>query len=295
MIMEDHVLTNLRRELDMSEILETLAMLSVLVFVISSMLSMGLSLTTKQIVEPLKDTKLVVLALVANFVLVPAIAYAITILLSLESSISIGLILVSMAAGAPFLPKLVEVAKGNTPFSVGLMVLLMVVTIVYLPLVLPLVIESVEVNPLDIARSLIIMMLIPLGIGLFIKARYEDAAEKIRPTFASASNIAILALIVLGVVLKFESMIALVGSKGLLAALLFVAGALLAGYFLGGKDRSIKSVMALGTGQRNISAALVVAAQNFDSDVITFVLVFSIIGFIVLFPTAGELGKRSEG
>jgi BASS family bile acid:Na+ symporter len=277
----------------MSEILEILAMLSVLVFVISSMLSMGLSLTTKQIVEPLKDTKLVVLALVANFVLVPAIAYAITILLSLESSIGIGLILVSMAAGAPFLPKLVEVAKGNTPFSVGLMVLLMIVTIVYLPLVLPLVITGVEVNPLDIARSLIIMMLIPLAIGLFIKARYEDTAEKIRPTFASASNLAILVLIVLGVVLNFESMIALVGSRGLLAAVILVAGALLVGYLMGGKDRSIKSVMALGTGQRNISAALVVAAQNFDADVITFVLVFSIIGFIVLFPAAGELGKRS--
>jgi BASS family bile acid:Na+ symporter len=257
------------------------------------MLSMGLSLTTKQIVEPLKDTKLVVLALVANFVLVPAIAYAITILLSLESSIGIGLILVSMAAGAPFLPKLVEVAKGNTPFSVGLMVLLMIVTIVYLPLVLPLVITGVEVNPLDIARSLIIMMLIPLAIGLFIKARYEDTAEKIRPTFASASNLAILVLIVLGVVLNFESMIALVGSRGLLAAVILVAGALLVGYLMGGKDRSIKSVMALGTGQRNISAALVVAAQNFDADVITFVLVFSIIGFIVLFPAAGELGKRS--
>jgi BASS family bile acid:Na+ symporter len=110
----------------MSDILETLAMLSVLVFVISSMLSMGLSLTMKQIIDPLKDTKLVVLALVANFVLVPAIAYGITILLSLESSIGIGLILVSMAAGAPFLPKLVEVAKGNTPCSGGLMVLLMV-------------------------------------------------------------------------------------------------------------------------------------------------------------------------
>ena len=279
----------------MSEILETLAMLSVLVFVISSMLSMGLSLTTKQIVDPLKDMKLVVLALVANFVLVPAIAYGIAFALSLESSLSIGLILVSMAAGAPFLPKLVEVAKGNTPFSVGLMVLLMVVTIVYLPLVLPLVVTGVEVNPLDIARSLIIMMLIPLAIGLFIKARYEDAAEKIRPTFASASNIAILALIVLGLVLNFESMIALVGSRGLLAAILFVVGALLTGYLLGGKDRSIKSVMALGTGQRNISAALVVAAQNFDADVLTFILVYSVIGFIVLFPTAGELGKRSEG
>jgi len=279
----------------MSEVLETLAMLSVLVFVISSMLSMGLSLTTKQIVDPLKDMKLVALTLVANFVIVPLIAYALALILSLDESLSIGLILISMAAGAPFLPKLVEVAKGNTAVSVGLMVLLMVVTIVYLPLVLPLVVTGVEVNPLDIARSLIIMMLIPLAIGLFIKARYEDAAEKIRPTFASASNIAILVLIVLGVVLNFESMIALIGSKGLLAAALFIVGALIAGYLLGGKDRSIKSVMALGTGQRNISAALVVAAQNFDSDVITFVLVFAVIGFIVLFPAAGELGKRSEG
>jgi BASS family bile acid:Na+ symporter len=40
---------------------------------------------------------------------------------SLDDSMPIGLILLSMAAGAPFLPKLVEVAKGNIVFSVGLM------------------------------------------------------------------------------------------------------------------------------------------------------------------------------
>ena len=101
----------------MSEILETLAQLAVLVFVVSSMLSMGLSLTTKQIVEPLKDTRLVILALVANFVVVPIAAYAITLILPLNDSIEVGLILISMAAGAPFLPKLVQVAKGNTAFS----------------------------------------------------------------------------------------------------------------------------------------------------------------------------------
>ncbi len=249
----------------MNEILETLAQLSVLVFVISSMLSMGLSLTTKQIIDPLKDTRLVILALVANFVVVPSAAYLITLVLPLDESIEVGLILISMAAGAPFLPKLVQVAKGNTAFSVGLMVLLMVVTIVFLPIVLPLVLQGVEVNPLDIAQSLVIMMLIPLAIGLFIKARYEDSAEKIRPTFAMAANIGILVLIVLGVVLNFEAMIALVGSLGILAALIFLVVAVGAGYLLGGSDRSIKSVMALGTGQRNISAALVVAAQNFDS------------------------------
>lgn len=276
----------------MTEILETVAMLSVLVFVISSMLSMGLSLMVKQIVEPLKSARLVVLALVANFVLVPIVAYALTLLLALDEPLTIGLILVSTAAGAPFLPKLVEMAKGNTAFSVGLMVLLMVVTIVYLPIVLPLLLTGVEVNPLDIAQSLVVMMLIPLAIGLFIKARYEDTAEKIQPTFASASNLAILVLIVLGVVLNFSSMIALIGSRGLLAAAIFVAAAFLIGYLLGGSERSTKSVMGLGTAQRNISAALVVAAQNFDADVITFILVYSVIGFILLFPAAGELGKR---
>ncbi|MCZ6528973.1 MAG: bile acid:sodium symporter [Chloroflexi bacterium] len=273
--------------------METLALLSVLVFVISSMLSMGLSLTTKQIIEPLRNTRLVVLALVANFVVVPIAAYVITLVLPLDEPISIGLILVSTAAGAPFLPKLVQVAKGSTAFSVGLMVLLMVVTIVFLPIVLPLLLQDVEVNPLDIARSLVVMMLIPLAIGLFIRARYEESAEKIRPTFASASNLAILVLIVLGVVLNFDAMISLVGSFGILAAILLVAIALATGYLLSGSDPSIKSVMALGTGQRNISAALVVAAQNFDADVITYLLVFSVIGFVLLFPVAGELGKRT--
>jgi BASS family bile acid:Na+ symporter len=279
----------------MTEILETLAMLSVLVFVISSMLSMGLSLTMKQIVDPLKDAKLVILALVANFILVPLVAYAITLILPLSESVSIGLILLSTAAGAPFLPKLVEVAKGNTAFSVGLMVLLMVVTIIYLPLVLPLLLSGVEVNPWDIAKSLIIMMLIPLAVGLFIRARYEDSAAKLLPTFAMASNIGILVLMVLGLVLNFSSMIALVGTLGILAAIIFLVLSLVIGYLLGGSDAGIKSVMGLGTAQRNISAALVVAAQNFDSDVITYLMVVAIIGFVILFPASGELGKRMKG
>ena len=278
----------------MTEILETLAMLSVLIFVISSMFSMGLSLTIKQILDPLKNTRLVVLALVANFVLIPLVAYLMTLVFDLDQSVEIGLILLSTAAGAPFLPKLVEVAKGNVAFSVGLMVLLMLVTIIYLPLVLPLLLGDVEVNPWDIARSLIIMMLIPLGIGLFIRARYEESAAKIQPTFAMAANIGIIALAVLGLVLNFEAMIALVGSYGILAAIIFVLASLIIGYLLGGSNPGIKSVMGLGSGQRNIAAALVVAGQNFDADVITYLMVVAIIGFVVLFPAAGELGKRSK-
>ncbi len=121
----------------MTEIMETLAGLSLLVFVIGSMTSMGLTLKINQIIAPLKNIKLVVLALVVNFILVPIVAYLITSLMPLNEPARIGLILLSTAAGAPFLPKLAEVAKGNVAFSVGLMVLLMIVTIIYLPIVLP--------------------------------------------------------------------------------------------------------------------------------------------------------------
>jgi BASS family bile acid:Na+ symporter len=234
---------------------------------------------------------MVILALVANFVLVPILAYLLALLFNLDESLRIGLILLSTAAGAPFLPKLVDVAKGNIAFSVGLMVLLMIVTIIYLPLVLPLLLGDVQVNPWDIAQSLIVMMLIPLAVGLFIKARYEDAADKIQPTFGMASNIALLTLTVLGLVLNFSGMIALVGTFGILAGVIFILASLVIGYILGGSD---KSVLGLGTAQRNISAALVVAAQNFSVDVITYLMVLAIIGLIVLMPAAGELGKRMQ-
>jgi BASS family bile acid:Na+ symporter len=264
-----------------------------LVFVISSMMSMGLTLTMAQIIDPLRDMRMVLLALLANFILVPLVAVVLTMIFPLNESITIGLILLSTAAGAPFLPKLVQVAKGNVAFSVGLMVMLMVVTVIYLPLVLPLLLSGVEVNPWDIARSLIVLMLIPLAIGLFIRWRWEEAAAMIAPYFGMASNIGILVLAVAGLVLNFDSMIALVGTWGILAGIIFIIAALIIGYLLGGSDPKNKSVMGLGTGQRNIAAALVVAGQNFDSDVITYLMVIAVIGFVVLFPAAGELGKRS--
>ena len=110
------------------------------------MLAMGLSLTMAQILQPLKNTRLVILALLANFVLVPLLAYTITLVIPLEQSLQIGLIVLATAAGAPFLPKLVQGAKGNVALGVGLMTLLMVVTIIYVPIILPLLLPGVEAN-----------------------------------------------------------------------------------------------------------------------------------------------------
>ena len=53
----------------------------------------------------------------------------------------------------------------------------MVVTIGYAPLVVPLAVEGAGVHPLEIAQSLVLFMLIPLGIGLLIRARLPELAD----------------------------------------------------------------------------------------------------------------------
>jgi BASS family bile acid:Na+ symporter len=281
--------------MSLDELLVAVAQIAGLLFIVTSMLAMGMSLTMAQILQPLKNIKLVVLALLANFVLVPLLAYGITLVLPLEQSLKTGLIVLATAAGAPFLPKLVQGAKGSVAFGVGLMVLLMVTTIVYMPLVLPLLLPGVEVNPWDIAKSLIVLMLIPLAIGLLFKSHSPDSAEHWQPMLNKVSSISMLLLLVVGLGLNVANIIDLIGSWGILALLLFIVGSLLIGFVLGGRDAGVRSVMGLGTAQRNVSAAILVSAQNFaGSATLPFVLVAAILLLLVLLPAAKRMGARSQ-
>jgi BASS family bile acid:Na+ symporter len=117
---------------------QVVANIGILTFVIASMAALGSSLTIGQIVGPLRNGRLLATVPLVSFVLVPALA---------------------------FLLKLVQVARGAVALSVGVMVLLMVITIGYVPLMLPLLLPGVQVNPLDIATSLVVLMLIPLALG----------------------------------------------------------------------------------------------------------------------------------
>lgn len=176
------------------------------------------------------------------------------------------------------------------------MVLLMLVTIIYMPIVLPFLLQGVEVNPWEIARSLIFLMLLPLTIGLFVKARYDKVADHLQPIMSQASSIALILLLVSALVLNFETMIATIGTGGILAAIIFIVAAFVIGYFLGGPASGTRSVMGLGTAQRNLSAALVVAGQNFadEPNVLVMILVAGLIGLVLLMGAAGELGKRVQ-
>lgn len=279
------------------EILTVIVKVGALMFIVSSMLAMGFTLTVHQIIAPLKNLRLVLLALALNFVGVPFVVWAIQAVMDLDQDIYTGLVLIGTAAGAPFLPKLAQAAKGNAAFSVGLMVLLMVVTVAYMPLVLPLLLSGVSINAWDIAKSLIFLMLLPLGIALLVKARRSEIADGLHPLMAQASSIGIVILIVGGVILQWDNIVSLIGTGGLIAIVILLLVALVVGYFAGGSDAGTRSVMGLGTAQRNLSAAMVVAAQNFSDkpNVLLTVIVAGIIGLVLLMPIAGELGKRMSG
>jgi predicted Na+-dependent transporter len=279
----------------LNEFFSAIAALSGLTFVVGSMLATGLSLTVAQIIQPLKNARLVILALLANFVLVPLLAYGITLVIPLDQPLQIGLIVLATVAGAPFLVKEVQAAQGNLSLGVGLMFLLMVVTIFYVPLVLPLLLPGAAVEPWAIAKSLIMTMLIPIVLGLLYRSHSPEGAQHWAPVMNKVSGVALLILLVTGLGLNVSNIIDLIGSNGFLALVIFVVGSLLIGFVMGGRDPAVRSVLGLGTAQRNVAAAILVTSINFSGTMtLPFVLVASIVLPLILIPTAKRLGARSE-
>jgi BASS family bile acid:Na+ symporter len=275
----------------LAELLSKAATIAMLSFVVSSMLAMGAGLTIPQIAEPLRNARLVVLALLANFVLMPLGAIALAKVLRLDEPFAIGLLVLGCAAGAPFLPKLAELAKGNLAFAVGAMVLLMVGTVAYLPIVLPLLLPGITVNAWEIARSLLLLMLLPLALGLALKARYGELAARVKPVLDWISNVSLILLVCLITAANIDKVLQVFGTRAILAGLLFIVLGLGTGWLLGGSGAGTKRVMALGTGQRNIAAALVVASSFSDPKVVVMVIVVAIVGLIFLMPLSRVLAS----
>jgi BASS family bile acid:Na+ symporter len=269
------------------EYLEPLSRLAVLAFVVACMVAAGLGLTARAVAAPFRRSRLVLLALVANFVIAPVVAVGLTRLVPLAEPYAVGLLLLGGAAGAPFLPKLAEAAKGDVAFSVGLMLLLTVGSVAFMPLVLPLLIPGLEADPWPILRPLLVTMLLPLAGGMAVRAKWPVTAEVLRPAVGVVSNISLLIALALLIGLNFKAMLGTFGTGAVAVAVVFVAATFAAGYAVGGPAPATRSVLGLGTGQRNVAAALVVATQNFpDPGVVVMLLVSTLAGLVVLLAAA---------
>ncbi|MDQ3929665.1 MAG: bile acid:sodium symporter [Chloroflexota bacterium] len=278
----------------LEQLVSGISQLASLAFAVTTMLAMGMGLTLRQVLMPLRNVRFILAALGINFVIVPAVAWLLAQVLGLAPDIRIGLLLIGCAAGAPMVPKLVQIAKGDAGSAAALVALLIVVTVVFAPLALPLLLPGVTVDSGAIATNLSLQMLLPLAIGILMRERWEEEAAEYRPTVGIISNVALVALFLTTVGANLPGVIGLLGTGGIIATILLIVAAIAAGYLIGIPAGVERRVLALGAGQRNMAAAFVIGADNFPNlpNVLILIGLAGLIMMVILFPLAGEWSKR---
>ena len=271
----------------MTYYLQTIADVSILAFVVSSMLAMGMSERLVDVVAPFKTPLPIVLALLVNFGLSPLIAVALSRLVPLQPGHAAGLLLLGAAAGAPFLPKLAEIAGGSIAYAVALMVLLMGGSIVFMPLTLPLIVPGVSAGPWAIAKPLLLFMLTPLALGFTLALACASWVKGLVIFARRISSLSLVLVVVLVIGLNLRTLLGTLGSYAIGTYALYMLAVIGAGYLLGAMDKSTRTVFALGAGSRNIVAALVVARASFDDpSVAVMLLVAFVVSLVALLALA---------
>lgn len=266
----------------------------ILIFLVSTMLSTGLGLTVGKILEPLRNGSLVIKSFAASFILVPLAAVVITRVMVPDKPLKIGLVLLSMVAGAEAGPKIIAIAKGNVAFSVGLLAMQLGVTVIYIPLVLSLFLPEVHVNHGKMLLKLCLAVILPMALGLFLKTRHGAIAERLSPFMHHMSTVFMFLLVALIIILNFRAIVGLSGSRAILAGAIFVATAFIVGYLLGGPRQDTRRTLGFMSGGRNASIALMVASQVFkDPRVLLMITVTVIVMLAILLPAAYLLGRQS--
>jgi bile acid:Na+ symporter, BASS family len=262
--------------------------LTVIVFLVSSMAAMGLTLTPRAIVAPLRDARFVLIALASNFVFAPGFAWLLTFVIPLERGHAAGLLLLGGAAGAPFLPKLVETARGNLAQAAALMALLTAGTILFLPFALPLMIPGMQSDPWSIARPLLLLIVLPLAAGVLVKCHADSLATWARPLLARIATVTLVLLFVLLIALNWRALLEVIGSGAILAAILYFAGLFIIAWLIGGPEPEERAVLGLATTARNFGSALVPATSSFRNPHVTImIIVGAIVCLVVSFVAAG--------
>ncbi len=277
----------------MHDIIQSIFNITMISFVAGIMITLGLGVKTSDVIEQFKETRLVIFSVIANFIAVPLFALALVSFFDASKGVSIGIILLSLGAGAPFIPKIVQTAKGNTYGSIGLMLLLSVISILFMPIIIPIIFSDASVSSLQIANSLLFTMLIPLMAGMIINAYYPLLATKLLPWTNKISNLSVVLLIFALIYLYTDVIISHVSVIPIIVV--FFLGSMAIGYLSAGKNKTAKISLSVGTGLRNPPIAMLVASEHFSSEPVAGIiaLLMVIIGLSILFPLAKFIGKQS--
>ncbi len=245
---------------ELAEVLETLSRLlsiTVVIFMIGSLLEMGLKLDLPETRKALRNVNFLVLCLAWSFLLNPALALLLTKTIPLAKPYALGLMFLGMAPCAPFLPMVAQKAGGDLSYVAAFMVLAAVGTAIYMPFAVPILVPGFSADAWTIAKPLVFFILLPLAIGAALRSVSRSFADKILPAVKRLTDLDILLMLVVILLRYGKDYLSAVGSYAIGTQFLYYAVVAAASYWLGfGLAPNQKSVLALGLCTRNIGAAV---------------------------------------
>jgi BASS family bile acid:Na+ symporter len=240
------------------------------------MIGMGLTLTGKDFAILFAKPKGIIIGEVLQFGVMPLIAASIGYLLGFHENypyVYVGMILITATPGGVTSNLMTHFAKGDVALSVSLTSLSTVLSIFFVPLLLNVYcanIPDVKVPTNTIALTIIVLVIVPLGIGMLFRKLKESLAKRLIPIFNILGIIALLFLIIAGILSNLEGF-ADTERHGVLFYTM-VLSLTISGLIVGGIIPKLLKItnfqvraISLETGLRNASLAMTISLLIQDS------------------------------
>ena len=197
------------------------------------MFGMGLTLKTEDFRVVFSRPRDVLVGCLAQFTVMPLLAFALTRVFRLEEALAIGVILVGCCPGGTASNVITFLARGDLALSVGMTAMSTLLAPVLTPLLVWLLAgEMVEVDVAGMLLSILWVVILPIALGLVVKRIWPRTTERAAGYLPALSSLAI-CLIVLIVIAANAHKLLSGGWIVLLVVVLHNICGLAAGYLIG--------------------------------------------------------------
>jgi BASS family bile acid:Na+ symporter len=238
------------------------------VILVILMFGMGMSLTSEDFRRVYHYPVAAVIGLGGQLLLLPALAFALALLLRAPAEIAIGGMLLAACPGGITSNGYVFVSRGDLGLSVTLTAITSVVTIATLPLItwfsLHYFLEQGQVPDLPvptIIQRLVLLTAVPIGFGMLVRYRWPDAGLRGAELVRRASLPMLIIVILAATISTFDTLVNNLVKAGIFAVCLnlisMAAGFLLARRFALPHPQ-VKAI-TFEIGVQNLSLAILVA------------------------------------
>jgi BASS family bile acid:Na+ symporter len=172
------------------------------------MFGMGLTLTQNDFKRVLKYPKAVLTGLFNQLLILPLIGFTLATILDANASISVGIMILAACPGGATSNLITHLSKGDTALSVTLTAISSVITIFTIPLITTFALthfmgvnRDVNLDIPSVFLQLLVITVIPVSLGMLIRNKMPDFADKMEKTVKIASAV-VLALVIIGILVK---------------------------------------------------------------------------------------------